>query len=61
MRPSSTTARAPAEGTETKLDYELKYTPEGGVAVEADEAAGPHRNAVDGALQKPAKTPLSPG
>jgi gluconokinase len=40
------------EGTETKLDYALEYTPEGGVAVDADELLDLIVRAIDGTLQR---------
>jgi gluconokinase len=40
------------EGTETKLDYALEYTPEGGVAVDADELFDLIVRAIDGTLQR---------
>ena len=40
------------EGTETKLDYELEYTPDGGVTRDADELLDLVARAVDGALSR---------
>jgi gluconokinase len=40
------------EGTETKLDYELEYTPDGGVARDADELLDLVARAVDGVLSR---------
>src|SRR5215216_4735540 len=40
------------EATETKLDYELEYTPDGGVAVDADELLDLVVRAIDGALER---------
>jgi gluconokinase len=40
------------EGTETKLAYELQYTPDGGVAKDADELLDLVARAIDGALNK---------
>jgi gluconokinase len=40
------------EDTETKLDYELEYTPDGGVTKDADELLDLVARAVDGALSR---------
>jgi gluconokinase len=40
------------EGTEARLDYELEYTPDGGVAVDADELLDLVIRAIDGALER---------
>ncbi|MFL6058442.1 MAG: gluconokinase [Rubrobacteraceae bacterium] len=40
------------EGTEARLDYELEYTPDGGVAVDADERLDLVIRAIDGALER---------
>ena len=47
------------EGTETKLAYELEYTPDGGVAVDADELLDLVVRAIDGALEKAGDAPIS--
>jgi gluconokinase len=47
------------EGTETRLDYELEYTPEGGVAVDADELLDLVVRAIDGALGSAGSAPVS--
>ena len=47
------------EGTETRLDYELEYTPDGGVAVAADELLDLVVRAIDGALDNAGSTPIS--
>jgi gluconokinase len=47
------------EGTETKLDYALEYTPEGGVAVEADELLDLIVRAIDGTLQRAGEASIS--
>src|SRR5215207_2674131 len=47
------------EGTETRLDYELEYTPYGGVAVAADELLDLVVRAIDGALDNAGNTPIS--
>jgi gluconokinase len=47
------------EDTETKLDYELEYTPDGGVAVDADELLDLVVRAIDGALDNAGNTPIS--
>jgi gluconokinase len=47
------------EGTETRLDYELEYTPDGGVAVAADELLDFVVRAIDGALDNAGSTPIS--
>jgi gluconokinase len=47
------------EGTETKLAYELEYTPDGGVAVDTDELLDLVVRAVDGALEKAGDAPIS--
>ena len=48
------------EGTETKLGYELEYTPDGGVTKDAAELLDLVARAIDGALDK-GGTLLSPG
>ena len=40
------------EGTEARLDYELEYTPEGGVAVDADDLHDLIVRAIDGAIER---------
>ena len=40
------------EGTEARLDYELEYTPDGGVAVDADDLLDLVIRAIDGALER---------
>src|ERR671921_197829 len=40
------------EGTEARLDYELEYTPDGSVAVDADELLDLVIRAIDGALER---------
>ena len=40
------------KGTEARLDYELEYTPDGGVAVDADELLDLVIRAIDGALER---------
>ena len=40
------------EGTEARLDYELEYTSDGGVAVDADELLDLVVRAIDGALER---------
>ena len=40
------------EGTEARLDYELEYSPDGGVAVDADELLDLVIRAIDGALER---------
>src|ERR671911_1143057 len=47
------------EGTETRLDYELEYTPDGGVAVAADELLDLVVRAIDGALDNAGSAPIS--
>ena len=47
------------EGTETKLDYALEYTPEGGVAVDADELLDLIVRAIDGTLQRAGEASIS--
>jgi gluconokinase len=47
------------EDTETKLDYELEYAPDGGVAVDADELLDMVVRAVDGALDNAGDAPIS--
>jgi len=47
------------EGTETKLAYELEYTPDGGVAVEAEELLDLVVRAIDGALEKAGDAPIT--
>ena len=47
------------EGTETRLDYELEYTPDGGVAVAADELLNLVVRAIDGALDNAGSAPIS--
>jgi gluconokinase len=47
------------EGTETKLAYELEYTPDGGVAVDADELLDLVVRAIDGTLEKTGDAPIS--
>src|SRR3712207_3210325 len=47
------------EGTETRLDYELEYTPDGGVAVAADELLDLVVRAIDGVLDNAGSTPIS--
>ena len=40
------------KGTEARLDYELEYTPDGGVAVDADDLLDLVIRAIDGALER---------
>jgi gluconokinase len=47
------------EGTETRLGYELEYTPEGGVTKDADELLELAVRAIDGALDKAGDSPVS--
>jgi gluconokinase len=47
------------EGTETKLGYELEYTPDGGVVNDADELLGLVVRAIDGALSNAGDSPVS--
>jgi gluconokinase len=47
------------EGSETKLSYELEYTADGGVAVDADELLDLVVRAIDGALEKAGDYPIS--
>jgi gluconokinase len=47
------------EGTETKLDYELDYTPDGGVTRDADELLDLVARAVDSALSRAGDIPIS--
>src|SRR5829696_9791824 len=47
------------EGTETRLDYELEYTPDGGVAVAADELLDLVVRAIDGAMDNAGSAPIS--
>jgi gluconokinase len=47
------------EGTETKLDYALEYTPEGGVAVDADELLDLIVRAIDGTLRRAGEASIS--
>ena len=47
------------EGSETKLDYELEYTPDGGVTKDADELVDLVARAIDGALEAAGDTPVS--
>jgi gluconokinase len=47
------------EGTETKLDYALEYSPEGGVAVDAEELLDLIVRAIDGTLQRVGKASIS--
>jgi gluconokinase len=47
------------EGSETKLSYELEYTADGGVAVDADELLDLMVRAIDGALEKAGDDPIS--
>ena len=47
------------EGTETRLDYELEYTPDGGVAVAADELLDLVVRAIDGALDNAGSATIS--
>jgi gluconokinase len=47
------------EGSETKLSYELEYTADGGVAVDADELLDLVVRAIDGALEKAGDDPIS--
>jgi gluconokinase len=49
----------PEEGTETKLDYELEYSPDGGVAKDADELLDLVARAIDGALSRTEGTRVS--
>ncbi len=47
------------EGTETKLGYELEYTPDGGVTNDADELLDLVARAIDGALEEAGDAPVS--
>jgi gluconokinase len=47
------------EGTEARLDYELEYAPDGGVAVDADELLDLVVRAIDGALDRVGDTTIS--
>jgi gluconokinase len=47
------------EGTETKLGYELEYTPDGGVTKDAAELLDLVARAIDGALDKGGDAPVS--
>ena len=47
------------EGTESRLDYELEYTADGGVAVDAAELLDLIVGAVDGVLDKAGQTQIS--
>jgi gluconokinase len=47
------------EGTETKLDYDLEYSPEGGVTKDADELLELIARAIDGALSNAGDAPVS--
>jgi gluconokinase len=47
------------EGTETKVDYELEYTHDGGVVKDADELLDLVARAVDGALSNAGNAPIS--
>jgi gluconokinase len=47
------------EGTETKLDYELEYTPDGGVTRDAVELLDLVARAVDGALSRAGDIPIT--
>jgi gluconokinase len=47
------------EGTETKLDYDLAYSPDGGVTKDADEMLELIANAIDGALSNAGDAPVS--
>jgi gluconokinase len=47
------------EGTETKLDYDLEYSPDGGVTKDADELLELIARAIDGALSNAGDAPVS--
>jgi gluconokinase len=47
------------EGTETKLDYDLEYSPDGGVTQDADELLELIASAIDGALSNAGEAPVS--
>ncbi|MDQ4042208.1 MAG: FGGY family carbohydrate kinase, partial [Actinomycetota bacterium] len=47
------------EGTETKLGYELEYSPDGGVTKDADELLELIARAIDGALSNAGNAPVS--
>jgi gluconokinase len=47
------------EGTETKLGYDLEYSPDGGVTKDADELLDLVARAIDGALDAAGDTPVS--
>jgi gluconokinase len=47
------------EGTETKLGYELEYTPDGGVTKDADALLDLVVRAIDGTLEKAGDAPVS--
>src|SRR3712207_8819234 len=46
-------------GTKPRLDYELEYTPDGGVAVDADELLDLVVRAIDGAMDNVGSAPIS--
>jgi gluconokinase len=47
------------EGSETKLDYEFDYTPDGGATQDADELLDLVANAIDGTLSQGDGSPIS--